>query len=90
MPQLRAEVMSTADFYSDRDWHSTGMYSDVLRPAGVQEELVMPLPGPPGVARRLALSPGTVRNHLENAYIRLGITSPMAAVAQAFPDTNWV
>jgi hypothetical protein len=42
-PRLRTEVMSTRDFYSDRQWHSTGMYTDVLRPAGVEHELVTPL-----------------------------------------------
>jgi DNA-binding CsgD family transcriptional regulator len=155
-PRLRTEVMSTRDFYSDRQWHSTGMYTEVLRPAGIEHELVMPLPGPPGVARRviflrapgsgaftseerdaavllrphicdalrhqarqaparlltprhlellrlvaaghdniaiarrLGLSPGTVRNHLENVYTRLGVTSRTAAVARAFPDTTWV
>jgi DNA-binding CsgD family transcriptional regulator len=155
-PRLRTEVMSTRDFYSDRQWHSTGMYTDVLRPAGVEHELVVPLPGPAGIARRLVffrtpdsgaftseerdaavllrphicdalrhqarqagarlltarhlellqlvaaghdntsiarrlvLSPGTVRNHLENAYVRLGVTSRTAAVARAFPDTTWI
>lgn len=155
IPRLRTEVMSTRDFYSDRQWRSTGMYTEVLQPAGVWQELVMPLPAPPGIARRLvffrapgsgaftsderdaavllqphigdalrqqarlaaarlltarhlevlrlvaaghdnasiarrlALSPGTVRNHLESVYTRLGVTSRTAAVALAFPDTTW-
>lgn len=58
--RLRREVMRTSDFYSDRQWHSTGMYTDCLRPCGVDQELVMPLPAPPGVSRRLVFfrSPG--------------------------------
>jgi DNA-binding CsgD family transcriptional regulator len=51
--KLRTEVMRTSDFYSDRRWHSTGMYSECLHPAGVEQEMIMPLPAPPGVARRL-------------------------------------
>jgi DNA-binding CsgD family transcriptional regulator len=38
------------------------------------------------IARRLDLSEGTVRKHLENIYNRLQVSSRMAAVARAFPD----
>lgn len=58
--KLRREVMRTSDFYADRQWHSTGMYTECLGPAGLDQELVMPLPAPPGVTRRLVFfrSPG--------------------------------
>jgi DNA-binding CsgD family transcriptional regulator len=153
--RLRREVMATGDFYSDRQWHSTGMYSEVMRPAGVDNDLVIPLPAPVGIARRLiffrspgqaftdgeraaaillqphisealrlharlmaarpltarqlellqlvaaghdnnaiarrlCLSRGTVRKHLENAFTRLGVSSRTAAVAHTFPDTTWI
>jgi DNA-binding CsgD family transcriptional regulator len=38
------------------------------------------------VARRLGISEGTVRTHLENIYERLGVSSRTAAVTRAFPD----
>ena len=42
------------------------------------------------IARRLGLSRGTVRKHLENVYVRLDVSSRTAAVARTFPDTTWV
>jgi len=65
--QLRGEVMTTGDLYSDRQWHSTGMYTECVAPDGVDKELVMPLPAPPGIARRLVFfrepgPPSAMRN----------------------------
>jgi DNA-binding CsgD family transcriptional regulator len=40
------------------------------------------------IARRLGITEGTVRTHLENIYERLGVSSRAAAVTRAFP--SWV
>jgi DNA-binding CsgD family transcriptional regulator len=151
-------VVKSSDFYSARQWHNTGMYSDFLRPRGYEHHLDLCLPdsarlsaGPertvrlylyrgPGpdfserdrallvllrphlyqafleadrrrhpvprltprqwellrllaaghtntqIARRLGVTEGTVRTHLENIYERLGVSSRTAAVTRAFPD----
>jgi DNA-binding CsgD family transcriptional regulator len=155
-------VIKIADFYSARQWHSTGMYTGLYRPKGYEHELMLTLPAGPGsagrvpgpgrtvrlflfrgpgadfaeadralltllrphlhqayldaerrrrprpdltprqwqvldllaaghtngqIARRLGVSEGTIRSHLENIYRRLGVTSRTAAVTRALgPD----
>jgi hypothetical protein len=41
-------VIKIADFYSARQWHSTGMYTELYRPQGVEHDLMLTLPVPPG------------------------------------------
>jgi hypothetical protein len=40
-------VVKVTDFYSARQWHSTGMYCDMLRPWGHEHELMLALPASP-------------------------------------------
>ena len=44
---LRSIVAET-DFYSVREYHSTGMYCDVMRPQGFEHQIALFLPEPPG------------------------------------------
>ena len=37
-------VVRIGDFYSSRQWHSVGMYTDLYRPKGFEHELMMSLP----------------------------------------------
>jgi DNA-binding CsgD family transcriptional regulator len=41
-------VIKIADFYSARQWHSTGMYADLYRPKGYEHELMLTLPSGAG------------------------------------------
>ena len=151
-------VIKIADFYSARQWHCTGMYTDragcwdwntslmVCLPSALpptagpgryvrltldrgpgpdfseRDRAVLTLLGPhldrayldaqrrrhpvprltprqrdllrllaaghtnTQIARRLGISEGTVRTHLENIYERLQVSSRTAAVTRAFPD----
>ena len=51
-------VTKISDFYSARQWHSTGMYHDTLRPSGLEHQLALCLPPGP---RRIAGAGQTVR-----------------------------
>jgi DNA-binding CsgD family transcriptional regulator len=145
-------VTKISDFYSARQWHSTGMYQDIVHLAGIEHQLTLCLPAGPGrivrvlfsrgpgrdfserdrallallrphlhqayldaerrrnatpqltprqwellrmvaaghtnaqIARRVGVSEGTVRIHLQNIYTRLQVSNRTAAVTRAFPD----
>jgi len=54
-------IVKVSDFYSARQWHNTGMYTDIFRPQGYEHQLQLFLPDPAG----LSGEPGrTVRLHL--------------------------
>jgi DNA-binding CsgD family transcriptional regulator len=59
--RLRGEVIRTGDFHSDGQWHSTGMHRDFMAPGEIGKELVMALPAPPGITRRLVFVRGPGR-----------------------------
>ena len=46
----RRTVVKPSDFYSARQWHSTGMYCDYHRPHGIEHELQLCLPEPAGLS----------------------------------------
>jgi DNA-binding CsgD family transcriptional regulator len=160
-PQRSGDVRSVtkiSDFYSARQLHRTGMYSDYLQPLGIEHDIRVCLADGPGriagpgrsvdlglfrgpgpdfserdrallallrphlqeaylaaerrrsakpqltprqqellrlvavghtnaqIARRLGVSEGTVRIHLQNIYARLQVSSRTAAVTHAFPE----
>ena len=41
-------VIKISDFYSARQWHSTGLYHDACRPHGMEHQLMLSLPAGPG------------------------------------------
>jgi DNA-binding CsgD family transcriptional regulator len=43
-------VVKPSDFYSARQWHSTGMYSDILQPQGCEHQIQLCLPDPAGLS----------------------------------------
>ena len=84
-------MTKVSDFYSVRQWHSIGMYTDYYRPYGIEHLLGLVLPAGhtnAQIAWRLGISEGTVRIHLQNIYARLQVSGRTAAVTKAFPSVS--
>lgn len=76
-------VTKPSDFYSVRQWHSTAMYSESIRPAGLEHEMLLCLPaghlrtvrllfwrGPgPDFSERDRALLKLLRPHLQQAYL---------------------
>lgn len=85
-------VTTISDFYSARQWHSSGMYADYFRPWGVDHELLMCLPaasgpGPgPGQTLRLMFTRGPGPDFSERDRSLLALLRPH--LHQAYLDTQ--
>jgi DNA-binding CsgD family transcriptional regulator len=85
-------VVKPSDFYSVRQWHSTGMYSDILRPQGVEHQIQLCLPDPavpgagPGRTVRLYLVRGPGPDFTERDRAMLTLLRPH--LHQAFLDAE--
>ena len=83
--------MSTPVRASDRDLRALAAIASEDRPdlpdgEGLPPSLLAAGHTNTQIARRLGISEGTVRTHLENIYDKLHVSSRTAAVTRAFPD----
>jgi len=76
-------VTRNSDFYSARQWHSTGMYTDYFRSAGFDNELMLCLPGAPGRTVRLMFFRGPGRDFSERDRALLALLRPHLQEAYA-------
>jgi DNA-binding CsgD family transcriptional regulator len=85
-------VTRISDFYSARQWHSTGMYQDCFRPAGLEHEIMVCLPADPGWTRgrgrtlRLVFFRGPGREFSERDRALLSLLRPH--LHQAYLDAE--
>ena len=93
-------MTKASDYYSARQWHSTGMYTDYLRPHGTEHELLMLLPAGPGPAAgpgrtvRLPFSRGPAPDFFERDRALLALLRPHLPALRAedlgeLADVGW-
>ena len=76
-------VIGISDFYSARQWHATGMYSDYIRPAGFDHELMLCLPAAPGRTVRLMFFRGPGEDFSDRDRALLALLRPHLIEAYA-------
>jgi DNA-binding CsgD family transcriptional regulator len=78
-PSLHSDqrsVTMVSDFYTDRQFHDTGMYADYLHPVGFEHEMMLCLRAPVGRSRRLIFFRGAGSNFSERDRLLLSLLRP--------------
>jgi hypothetical protein len=87
-------IIKIADFYSTRQWHSSGMYSDVYRPLGFEHDLMLSLPAASkcmttsGRTLRLFFFRGPGQDFSERDRALLMLLRPTCTTPISTPNTN--
>jgi DNA-binding CsgD family transcriptional regulator len=79
--RLRSEAITAAGFSSNRQRHPAGLHTDRLATGGGGRELVVPLPAPPRIVRRLVFSRGPGRLFGDEERDTAGLLQPHIADA---------
>src|SRR5690242_12593235 len=79
-------VITVSDFYSARQWHSTALYSEMLRPCGIEHEVLLCLPAGHLRTVRLLLCRGPGPDFSERDRALLALLRPH--LHQAYRDAE--
>lgn len=69
-------VTISSDFYSQREWHQSGMYTDCLSRYGQEYSAILCISSPAGRARRLHLARGPGRDFDQRDRLLLSLLRP--------------
>jgi DNA-binding CsgD family transcriptional regulator len=69
-------ITTISDFYTQREYHQTGMYADALGPQGIEREAMLCLSAPPGHSRRLLFIRGAGPDFDERDRLLLALLRP--------------
>jgi DNA-binding CsgD family transcriptional regulator len=72
----RRSVTTISDFYTQRQFHDTGMYADYFGPSGVEHEILLNISAPVGHSRRMIFFRGRGRDFDGRARLLLSLLRP--------------
>jgi hypothetical protein len=81
-------VTAASDFYSARQWHSTAMYSEYIRPVGMEHEMLLCLPAAHMRTVRLLLWRGPGPDFSERDRALLTLLRPHLHLAYLYAERH--